>query len=149
MNQPSIYSLIERHYEQIELFYYQNQREISRPKTKLINVIAWATGFFSLIIICVALNILIEQPLYIEIPISILVYVLITETFLRILCIKIIECYQHYAKESTRRKCLCVPSCSEYSIICLKKMELIYALIKIYKRLFITCKGIDYIIDNP
>ena len=74
---------------------------------------------------------------------------LITEIVLRIVCIKIIECYQHYAKESTRRKCLCVPSCSEYAILCFRKYEFIYALLKIRKRLFVTCKGSDYIVDNP
>ena len=37
----------------------------------------------------------------------------------------------------------------EYAILCLKKYELIHALLKIRKRLFVTCKGSDYIIDDP
>ena len=56
-------------------------------------------------------------------------------------CIKAVECYQHYAKEETRRRCLCMPTCSEYAISALKKYCLIKALIKIHKRLFRTCRG--------
>lgn len=149
MEQPNIYSLIEHHYKQIDLFYYQNQRELSRPKTTLANVLFWLLCYVSLIFVCIILNITIKQPLYYELPISIAVYVLTIEIVLRIVCIKIIECYQHYAKESTRRKCLCVPSCSEYAILCFRKYEFIYALLKIRKRLFVTCKGSDYIVDNP
>ena len=66
----------------------------------------------------------------------------------RLLCIKLVDCYQHYAKEETRRKCLCKPTCSEYAISVLKKHCLIVALNKIRIRLFITCKG-DYKIDLP
>ena len=45
--------------------------------------------------------------------------------------------------------CRFYPSCSEYAILCLKKYELIYALFKIRTRLFVTCKGFDYIMDDP
>lgn len=149
MKEPSIYDLIKKHYEQIELFYYQNQREIHRPKTRLIDVILWSCGYLIIIVVCVILGNIIKQPLFCKIPVLIVVCLIISEFSLRFIGIKIVECYQHYAKESTRRKCLCVPSCSEYAIICLKKYELIYALLKIRKRIFVTCKGSDYIIDNP
>lgn len=149
MDTPDIRTLIKRHYEQIDLFYYQNQRVIPRPKTKYIDVIAWSLLYLLIIALCVILNIVIEQPFYYEIPISIAVYSLISEFSLRFIGIKTVECYQHYAKEITRRKCLCVPSCSEYAILCLKKYELIHALLKIRKRLFVTCKGFEYKIDNP
>ena len=61
--------------------------------------------------------------------------IVFSDFYLRFLGIKAVECYQHYAKEETRRKCLCVPSCSEYAILCLKKYELIKALLKIKKRI--------------
>ena len=149
MDDPNILSLIKRHYEQIDLFYYQNQREIPRPKTRLLDVLVWSFIYLFIIALCVILNIIIEQPLYYEIPISVAVYSLISEFSLRLIGIKAVECYQHYAKEATRRNCLCIPSCSEYAILCLKKYELIHSLFKIIKRLFVTCKGFDYIVDNP
>lgn len=149
MNHPSILDLIERHYQQIDLFYYQNRRDLPRPKTNILDVLLWSLGYLIVIAFCVALNIMINQPIFFEIPVSIAVYSLISDFSLRMIGVKVVECYQHYAKESTRRKCLCVPSCSEYAIICLKKYELIYSLMKIRKRLFVTCKGFDYIIDNP
>lgn len=69
--------------------------------------------------------------------------------FSRYFLIKLVECYQHYAKESTRRKCLCKPTCSEYAIAVLKKYPLVIALPKIRRRLFKTCKGGFYKIDLP
>ena len=69
--------------------------------------------------------------------------------FLKIICIKSIECYQHYAKEETRRRCLCVPSCSEYSIAVLKKYNVFKALNKIRIRLFKTCGGLGFVHDEP
>jgi len=92
---------------------------------------------------------LLSLKLWLQILVSVLFMICITEFYGRLLGIKIVECYQHYASEATRRKCKCVPSCSEYAILCLKKYELIYALLKILKRLFVTCKGFDYIIDDP
>lgn len=149
MDNPSIYDLIERHYQQIDLFYYQNRRNIARPKTNIFHVVIWSLVYLFIIAICIVLSVVRVWPLSYEIPVSIVVYLLISEFLLRHIGVKVVECYQHYAKEATRRKCLCIPSCSEYAIMCLKKYELIYALLKIRKRLFVTCKGSDYIIDNP
>lgn len=149
MEEPTIYSLIERYYEQIDLFYYQNQRELPRPKTKAFDVIVWGFVYLVVVAACILLNISIKLPMCYEIPVSIIVYLLLSELLLRFIVIKIVECYQHYAKEETRRKCLCVPSCSEYAIMCLKKYELVYGLLKISKRVFVTCKGDEYIIDYP
>ena len=63
--------------------------------------------------------------------------------------IGMIRLYQKYAPEFTRRACCCMPTCSEYSIMCLQKYNLIKALIKIRKRLFKTCGGSGYIEDWP
>lgn len=149
MNSTPVYDYIKRYHQQIELFYYQNQRVIARPKTNVFHVAIWIMVYLIIIAFCVALNTMIDQPLFLELPVSIVVYLLISEFSLRLIGVKVVECYQHYAKESTRRKCLCVPSCSEYAILCLKKYELFYSLLKIRKRLFVTCKGFDYIIDSP
>jgi len=40
----------------------------------------------------------------------------------KFLTIKLVECYQHYAKEEIRRRCLCKPTCSEYALAVLKKI---------------------------
>ncbi len=76
-------------------------------------------------------------------------YLFFAFIFIKPLLIKSIECYQHYAKEETRRKCVCIPSCSEYSIAVLKKYNLFKAIYKILIRVFRTCGGYGYVIDEP
>ena len=146
---PTILEQIRQHYEQIDLFYYQNRRVIPRPKTTYAAVALWTAGCLGAVAMCLGLNVLISIPAYWEIPVSVVVYGLLAEFSLRFLGIKTVECYQHYAREETRRKCLCVPSCSEYAILCFQKYELVYALLKIRKRLYVTCQGFEYIVDNP
>lgn len=77
---------------------------------------------------------------------SILVW---TGIILKPLCIALVRCYQHYANESVRRCCLCMPTCSEYALLVLKRYWLPVALFKIYKRIFCTCRGTTYKIDLP
>lgn len=64
-------------------------------------------------------------------------------------CIGLIRLYQRYASEFTRRQCQCKPTCSEYSIMCLRKYGLVKALLMIRKRLFKTCGSYGYIEDWP
>ena len=47
--------------------------------------------------------------------------------------IQTVKCYQHYASAKRRRRCLCIPSCSEYAILCLKLFPVVWALLKIKK----------------
>ena len=65
------------------------------------------------------------------------------------IAIKAVECYQHYAKETTRRRCLCMPTCSEYAILVLREYPFMKALRMIRIRLKRTCKGTVYKIDYP
>ena len=82
--------------------------------------------------------------------ISFVFFIFFIEVYLRFVLIFAIKIYQRYAKEDIRRRCICLPSCSEYSIICLQKIfPLVFALVKITKRLFNTCKGEKYILDYP
>ena len=75
---------------------------------------------------------------------------IIFEIYFRFCLIILVKYYQRTAKEETRRRCKCIPSCSEYAIITLKKIfPLVWALIKIRKRLRITCNGEEYKIDFP
>jgi len=69
--------------------------------------------------------------------------------FLRKLLIGIVELYQHYASEDVRRRCLFKPTCSEYTILALKKYGVIIGLYKAYIRIFKKCRGNIYRIDYP
>ncbi len=136
--------------EQKRLEEYQKTRPLKRPKTTKLTA---ALHLAALIVLVFGFTffLLFFSPLKLWMNVIILnLYLLIiAETYAKIVTIKFVECYQHYASEERRRKCKCVPSCSEYAILCLKKYELFYALLKIRKRLFVTCKGFDYIIDEP
>lgn len=68
---------------------------------------------------------------------------------LRMAMIGAIKLYQHYADEEIRRRCVCKPTCSEYAIIVLKKYGVLIGTYMIYIRLFKTCFGTIYKIDEP
>jgi putative component of membrane protein insertase Oxa1/YidC/SpoIIIJ protein YidD len=147
---PSLWEAYLKEYQaKVDLEEYQLNRTLPRPSTTKRTVAALV--LLLLLMVAGACLLFANQPLpsWASILLCGLCIVGILETYGRLLGIKIVECYQHYASEETRRKCKCVPSCSEYAILCLKKYELIYALQKIRKRLFITCKGFDYILDDP
>lgn len=138
------------YYQQKSLEEYQQKRILSCPKTTKLTV--WLYTLILLFLIggfIAALLIICDFRAWMNIVIILVYVIVMLESFGRLLAIKIVECYQHYASEQKRRRCKCVPSCSEYAILCLRKYELIYAVLKIRKRLFVTCRGFDYIIDNP
>ena len=60
-----------------------------------------------------------------------------------------IHLYQRYAPEDLRRRCLCKPTCSEYAILSIEKYGVIRGLHKSYIRIFKTCRGRTYMIDEP
>ena len=111
--------------EQKRLEAYIQQRHLPRPKTTIISILGWV--FIYLLVsffVAVAVNYTfhIENCKWLVYLVSCIVFAFL---FLKRICIKSIECYQHYAKEETRRKCVCIPSCSEYSIAVLKKYNII------------------------
>lgn len=63
--------------------------------------------------------------------------------------IGVVRLYQRYAPEHIRRKCLFKPTCSEYTIMVVKKYGVIRGLYKAYVRVFKKCKGGVYRIDEP
>lgn len=69
--------------------------------------------------------------------------------FLKKLLIEIIRIYQHYAPEDIRRRCLFMPTCSEYTILALEKYGVLLGLHKAYIRIFKKCRGNIYRVDNP
>ncbi len=150
MNLNEYTEILKEHKKQKEIEEYQQHRVLVVPRTTYTHVVLWlALGVVSDIGICILLYLFISLPPAIKAIVILVPVLLFSELYLRFLGIKFVECYQHYSKEETRRRCLCVPSCSEYAILCFKKHLFIHALIKIYKRLFVTCKGEDYKIDWP
>ena len=141
---------LRRQYEvQRQIEDYQIKRILSVPKTNKIMLVGWIVLFIALVVLCIVLGVLLLNKICLRIVIITVLLVVVFEFYGRFLGIKAVECYQHYAFEETRRRCLCVPSCSEYAILCLKKYGLIRALHKIRKRLYVTCQGADYVIDWP
>ena len=134
--------------EQKRLEHYIKKRPLPRPKTNIAVLLSWILlylflGFLSAFAVISVFQIACKWLVYF---ISYLAFLCL---FLKKICIKAIECYQHYAKEETRRKCVCVPSCSEYAVAALKKYHTLKALNKIRIRLFKTCGGYGYVQDDP
>ena len=136
--------------EQQRLEKYQRERLLKRPKTTKLTVgIHIALFLLSLFSVMFFIFIFTSLSIMISLLIFSMYVIVLTEIYGRFIAIKMVECYQHYASEEKRRSCKCVPSCSEYAIACLKKYAFLTALLKIRKRLFVTCKGFSYIIDQP
>ena len=126
------------------------QRQLSRPTTKKWHVVLLFSIVPLLIFFAIFLSFLLPFAVILNKLIFILLLFLIFESYIRLCLLKTVECYQHYAKKETRQRCMCVPSCSEYAIICLRKIfPLAVALVKIRIRLYRTCKGEDYKLDFP
>ncbi len=127
--------------EQKEAEQYVLKKPMIRPKTNAFTIALIVTLYVA---VSLLLSLLIIHLFSVEggqVWVYLAVYFVNLCLVCRYLCIKLVECYQHYAKEETRRRCLCMPTCSEYAILALKKHCLIVALLKIRKRLFKTCTG--------
>ncbi len=74
---------------------------------------------------------------------------IITIIYLKEILIIPIILYQRYADEDIRRRCLFKPTCSEYTILALRKYGVIIGLYKAYVRIFKKCIGNIYRIDFP
>lgn len=127
-----------------------NSRVLKRPKIKKWQVTASFVilpflMFFATYIPC---KIALSTPL--KILTAIFLEIVVFESYLRFCLVGVVKCYQRYARKDTRKRCKCIPSCSEYAVICLKRIfPLLLALLKIRKRLYVTCNGEEYKIDFP
>lgn len=136
--------------KQKKLEVFVNSRILVRPKINKWQVATLFAILPFLLFSAIYLPTLISVLVVYKILMSFFFALLVIEFYLRFCLICVVKCYQHYAKEETRRRCKCVPSCSEYSILALKCVfPLIVALLKIRKRLFCTCNGDGYKIDFP
>ena len=136
--------------ENDEVRRYVLTKPLQKPRTNALTMILILVGYFGACI-CVSIAIikLLPVPLFLRVIIAVAVTLCIGFSLSKFILIKAVECYQHYAKEETRRRCLCMPTCSEYAIAALKKYSLFVALRKIRKRLFVTCNGAIYLKDFP
>lgn len=66
----------------------------------------------------------------------------------KVIFVSVIELYQHYAPERIRRKCVCMPSCSVYATMAIKKYNTVKAIRLILTRLS-DCHGTVCFIDYP
>ena len=140
---------LKKHEEQKSLEEYQKTRRLPRPKTKRIHLIIYISLYIILISGMCLMIFLIKLSAFFKAMVFSILFLLFSEFYLRFIGIKCVECYQHYATDERRRRCLCIPSCSEYAIICFKRYSLIKALLKIRKRLYKTCQGDEYKKDPP
>lgn len=127
-----------------------NSRVLYRPNVKkwqVATVFAILPFLLAPIIFCL---IFLKMTTMAKILLCIATIFFVIEIYLRFCFVIVVKYYQAVAKEETRRRCQCIPSCSEYAVIALKRLfPLLHALIKIRKRLYITCNGEEYKIDFP
>lgn len=122
-------------------------RPLNRPKTNIFHLLTLLVCYVT---VCFFLS---KYVIYIT-ETKKQIFVFFITYFLGLLCvgkiilIVFIKCYQRYAPETIRRKCRCMPTCSEYAIEVLKKHSLFVAVYKILNRVFYTCGG-KYKIDKP
>lgn len=127
-----------------------NNRTIVRPKTKKRHITAMYFILPFLTFIVGVLVAVINIAIVYKVLLCVLFILLIIEVHLRICLILAVRYYQRYAPIETRKRCKCIPSCSEYALLTLKKIfPLVIALIKIRKRLYKTCNGEEYKVDFP
>ena len=126
------------------------KRKLERPSNKKYHVVILFSAALLLIVCAIVFSLLLPISEIYKILVSVTLLLVVFELYIRFCLIQTVKCYQRYAKAETRKRCMCVPSCSEYAILCLGRVfPLMIALIKIRKRLYKTCKGEDYKLDFP
>lgn len=126
---------------------YVLKRELPRPRTNIIN----AAYFLSLLVLVCFTVSMVMKFLFERIPFMLVfmfVFFLISFILLKKIIIGMVEIYQHHTPEFLRRRCLCMPTCSEYMILAVEKYGALKGLWKGMYRLMHTCKK-DYKVDYP
>lgn len=139
--------------------YYRHYHKLARPnitwKTFLLRVI-------SVLLACLVISLVVyiamsayykvieeeNSPLNYFLRLYAFWFCMICLLLHKAILISCIELYQHYSPERIRRKCICMPSCSVYATMTLKKYNTIKAIWMILNRLS-NCKGIVCIINYP
>lgn len=127
-----------------------DSRVLCRPRVRIYHLVICYLLLLLLSGLVVFCCVWFSIDLWKKLLLAFLAAVVLAESFFRGCLILTVKCYQHYAKEETRRRCQCIPSCSEYAVMTLKIIfPLLLAIGKILKRLFKTCNGQEYVIDFP
>lgn len=138
--------------------HYRRYHELARPKTDIWYLLKglFVLGVFSLLFSSSVVAVLADMKIIewekfsfndfcnILIPVVVVLFILMAKQAM-IVCI---ELYQHYASEETRRKCVCMPSCSTYALMVLRKNNIFKATYLILCRLK-SCAGQICFIDYP
>ena len=155
-------------WEQDVVDMYVNERQIIRPETNI------KTAIISILLFLLVTSIFTWLVHYVLITVGIIAYissnvqhfcnlhpvlsivilcaiVIFVELFFcfKYAVIGAIKLYQHYAPEEIRRRCLFMPTCSEYAIMAVRKYGGIIGLYKSFFRLVYRCRGNIYMIDYP
>jgi len=144
---------------------YVNERKLVRPDTNIKTAVIYILLFVlatSVIIVLVhyfymTFSIFVYFPYNVQSfceehhVLSIVIFCISVELFFcfKYIVIGAIKLYQHYAPEEIRRRCLFMPTCSEYAILAIRKYGAIIGLYKAYYRSVYLCKGIVYRIHYP
>ena len=138
------------HQRQKKLEAIVSHRKLERPDTKKWHVILLLSIIPFVLFLAILFTLILPTEVIYKILFFLLLLLIISEIYVRFCLIQIVKCYQHYAKDETRKICMCIPSCSEYAIISLKRVfPLPLAIIKARRRLYKTCKGQEYRLDFP
>lgn len=137
--------------------YYRRYRPLARPKT---NIFVISKGLIFIIVLAAFVAFLVaivcEKTIdgisYSTIGLfsrmAGLIVILMAIFCHKRIALLLIELYQHYASEKRRRKCVCMPSCSVYALMVLRKHNIIKALYLICNRLSKCCGSVAFI-DYP
>lgn len=125
---------------------YCLNHELSRPPIKWGKICNIVVGFEIFLITCLTLSRLSVGSFitYFDIAHA-AVFLFFGKQILK----QLVQIYQHYASERTRRQCQCMPTCSEYALLALDKYWWGKAVWLIIKRVTYTCQKPGYKVDYP
>lgn len=130
---------------------YCLKRPLTRPsmsyKRLLFIMLIFSIATVLLLFLCKSISNAFGNSLYV-VCFTIVLSCIFFYYLIKCILILIVKCYQRYASDDLRRSCVCMPTCSEYAIIAIKKYNLFKAVRMIYIRLTKECQG-DYHIDFP
>lgn len=130
---------------------YCLKRPLSRPSMSYMRLLSILLIFSIvsalLLFLCKYLCDALENSLYV-ICFTIVLNSIFFYYLIKCILILIVKCYQRYASDDLRRSCVCMPTCSEYAIVAIKRYNLFKAIRMICIRLTKGCQG-DYHIDFP
>lgn len=126
--------------------------DLERPNVKITTLLKYFL-FFELLILAISFGLyILSEHLGISFSLQEIYFFvsgILSIVFLKKICILLIKTYQHYASEKMRRRCVLMPTCSEYALLAVQKYGVIRGLYKTYIRLTKKCLGSVYSIDYP